>query len=67
MIRLHLSERGKPFCALEIPVRDAMPRCIRVLLHVASDRSRTDIAHVYLGPAAALRPDLAESAPAGAR
>jgi len=44
-----------------------MPRCIRVLLHVASDRSRTDIAHVYLGPAVALRPDLADRTPVGAR
>ena len=55
-------------CALEIPVRDALPRCIRVLLHVASDRSRTNIAHVYLGPAVALRPDLAaDRTPVGAR
>jgi chorismate mutase len=46
-------------CALEIPVRDALPRCIRVLLHVASDRPRSAIAHVYLGPAEVLRPDLA--------
>ena len=55
-------------CALEIPVRDALPRCIRVLLHVASDRRRSDIAHVYLGPATALRPDLAaDGAPVAAR
>ena len=55
-------------CALEIPVRGALPRCVRVLLHVASDQPRSAIEHVYLGPAVALRPDLAaSSAPAPAR
>jgi chorismate mutase len=46
-------------CATEIPVPGAMARCIRVLLHVSTDRPRRDIVHVYLGAAAALRPDIA--------
>lgn len=46
-------------CALEIPVPGALPRCIRVLLHVTTTRPRAAIAHVYLRHAAALRPDLA--------
>ena len=45
-------------CALEIPVPGALPRCVRVLLHVASDRPRSAMAHVYLRDAAGLRPEL---------
>ena len=47
-------------CALEIPVPDALPRCIRVLLHATSDRPRAAIAHAYLRGAVVLRPDLAD-------
>lgn len=45
-------------CALEIPVPGAMVKCIRILLHVNSDRKPADIDHVYLGEAAKLRPDM---------
>ncbi|GJG89280.1 hypothetical protein tb265_44610 [Gemmatimonadetes bacterium T265] len=51
-------------CALEIPVPDALPRCVRVLLHVTSTRPRAAIDHVYLRRAVALRPDLARARPA---
>jgi chorismate mutase len=48
-----------PFlCATEIDVPGAMPRVIRLLAHVDSDRSRTEVRHVYLRGAAALRTDL---------
>lgn len=47
-------------CATEIPVPDALARVIRLLAHVASDRPRSAIEHVYLRGAARLRPDLAE-------
>jgi chorismate mutase len=48
-----------PFlCATEIDVPDAMPRVIRLLAHVESDRSRDELRHVYLRAAAALRTDL---------
>lgn len=45
-------------CAREIPVPGSMPRCIRVLLHVNSDRTPREIEHVYLREAQKLRPDL---------
>jgi chorismate mutase len=45
-------------CASEIAVRTAMPRCIRVLLHVNTERSQEEIVHVYLRDAKRLRPDM---------
>ncbi len=45
-------------CATEIPVAGAMPRCIRVLLHINSDRTPKEIEHVYLREAQKVRPDL---------
>ena len=45
-------------CTVEIPVAHALARCIRVLLHVETDRPRADMRHVYLRGARALRPDL---------
>jgi chorismate mutase len=45
-------------CATEIPVPGSMPRVIRMLAHVETDRPREQIRHVYLRGAAALRPDL---------
>jgi chorismate mutase len=45
-------------CAREIPVPGSMPKCIRVLLHVNSDRAPKEIEHVYLRDAQKLRPDL---------
>ena len=45
-------------CASEIAVPGAMPRVLRLLAHVETDRSRADVCHVYLRGAAALRTDL---------
>lgn len=45
-------------CAQEIPVVDAMPRCIRVLAHLSTERTRSELHHVYLERAVALRDDL---------
>ena len=45
-------------CALEIPVTGSMPRCIRILLHVNTDRKPAEIEHVYLREARKLRPDV---------
>jgi chorismate mutase len=45
-------------CATEIDVPGAMPRCLRLLMHVHTSRSAAEIRHVYLGETAALRPDL---------
>lgn len=44
--------------AQELDVVGAMPRIIRVLVHVETDQPRVAIKHVYLGGAARLRPDL---------
>lgn len=45
-------------CARELAVAGSQPRCIRVLLHVNTDRKRDDIEHVYLESARGLRDDL---------
>ncbi len=45
-------------CTREIPVPGSLPRCIRVLLHVNTDRPQQDIIHLYLREARKLRPDL---------
>ncbi|HYI45742.1 MAG TPA: chorismate mutase [Actinomycetota bacterium] len=45
-------------CAQEIPVPGALPRCIRVLIHLYTDRDYASLRHVYLGEARRLREDL---------
>ena len=45
-------------CASEISVAGAMPRVLRVLAHVETERPRSDIQHAFLRGAAALRRDL---------
>lgn len=47
-------------CAREIDVPDAMPRLIRVLMHVNTTKTQAEIKHLYLGEAAGLRPDLVQ-------
>ncbi|GGQ78535.1 chorismate mutase [Streptomyces althioticus] len=47
-------------CAQELDIEGAMPRVVRLLAHIESDRPRADINHVYLGAAAALRKDIAQ-------
>ncbi len=47
-------------CASEINVQGAMPRIIRLLAHVQSDRPREAAKHIYLKGAVALRKDLAQ-------
>jgi len=43
-------------CAPHVP--NALPRCIRVLIHWNTDRAQSEIKHVYLREAKKLRPDL---------
>jgi len=45
-------------CATEIPVPSGLSRCIRVLIHVNTTRCQTEIRHVFLRNAIALRKDL---------
>jgi chorismate mutase len=46
--------------AQELDVEDATPRCIRIMLHVETDLARSQISHVFLHDARALRTDLAK-------
>lgn len=45
-------------CATEIDVPGAMPRVLRLLAHFETEMPRSEIRHVYLRGAAALRTDL---------
>ncbi|HQU25690.1 MAG TPA: chorismate mutase [Acidimicrobiales bacterium] len=45
-------------CASEIAVPGAMPRCVRVLMHLYTTRPRAELHHVYLRKAVSLRDDL---------
>ncbi len=45
-------------CVQEMDVLDALPRCIRVLLHAEVPVPRRDVRHMYLRGARVLRPDL---------
>jgi len=47
-------------CAREIPVQGALPRVVRVMVHAYSDRSHSEIRHIYLRGAEALRRDIAQ-------
>jgi chorismate mutase len=42
-------------CAREIPVPKSLSKCIRVLLHVNTTRSASEMRHVYIRGAANLR------------
>lgn len=45
-------------CFQEIEVPDALPRCIRVMVLVNTDKSQEEIKHIYLKEAQSLRADL---------
>lgn len=45
-------------CTTEIAVPGALPRTLRLLAHVETERPRGDVRHVYLRGAATLRTDL---------
>jgi chorismate mutase len=47
-------------CATEMTVPGAMPRVVRLMAHVEMDRPRSEVQHVYLRGAAALRLDIAQ-------
>ena len=44
-------------CMREIPVPGSLPMCIRVLLHVNTEREASEISHVYIHEAVNLRPE----------
>lgn len=45
-------------CATEIAVPGSMPRVLRLMAHINTEKSRAELHHVYLRGAAALRRDL---------
>jgi chorismate mutase len=45
-------------CATEIAVPGSMPRVLRLMAHVETEKPRAELHHVYLRGAAALRRDL---------
>ena len=45
-------------CARELDIVGATARCIRVMMHLVTERSRRDLHHVYLEGARNLRDDL---------
>lgn len=55
-------DRVPLLCFQEIEVPGALPRCIRVLVHVNTTREQEEIKHIYLREAKSLRKDLIEQA-----
>jgi chorismate mutase len=47
-------------CASEIDVPGAMPRVVRLMMHIETSKPRSAMQHVYLHGAAALRLDIAQ-------
>jgi chorismate mutase len=47
-------------CARELDIVDGAPRCIRVMMHINTERPRAEMHHVYLEGARSLRDDLPE-------
>jgi chorismate mutase len=45
-------------CARELAIEGGTQRCIRVLMHLTTERSRAELRHVYLAGAEGLRDDL---------
>ena len=45
-------------CARELDIAGATPMCVRVMMHLMTDRSRQELHHVYLEGARQLRDDL---------
>ena len=47
-------------CALEIPVKGSLEKCIRLMVMTNTSKKQNEIVHVYLNDATVLRPDLSE-------
>jgi chorismate mutase len=45
-------------CGHEMAVPGSLPMCLRILLHVNTDRRQDEVTHVYARGARVLRPDL---------
>ncbi len=49
-------------CMQEMDVAGSLRHCIRVLIHWNTERTQSEMRHVYLGGAQSLRPDLMKEA-----
>ena len=47
-------------CARELDIVGATPMCVRVMMHITTDKARGELHHVYLEGAKGLRDDLPE-------
>ncbi len=50
-------------CTHEVNVPGSLPNCIRILLHWNTNKTQSDIQHVYIKDAIKLRPDLSDLPP----
>jgi len=48
-------------CASEIAVPGRLPRCVRLLMHLNTEKPAARMVHVYLGEAKCLRPDMSSA------
>jgi chorismate mutase len=53
-------------CAHEMAVPGALDMCVRVMMHINTEKKTSEIKHVYLRRAQALRPEWAREAVASA-
>ena len=54
-------------CSHEMNVPGSLPLCVRILLHVNTEKGTHDVTHIYIRGARALRPDLSSSTHSTAR
>lgn len=47
-------------CMQEIPVKNSLASCIRLMVHVNTSKNQQEIKHIYQAGAKVLRPDLEE-------
>lgn len=47
-------------CARELEIEGGTPMCVRIMMHVNTDKARSELHHVYLEGAKGLRDDLPE-------
>jgi len=47
-------------CSQEMYVENSLEKCIRVLVHVESEKTQKEVQHVFLREAKKLRPDIAD-------
>ena len=47
-------------CTKEIDVPGSLKKCIRVLMHINTEKGKDELKHIFLKEARALRPDLSQ-------